>query len=117
MASFQIEGGRKLSGELVPQGAKNEALQVLCAILLTDKEVIIDNIPDIVDVNNLITLITNLGVQVKRLSPSKWSFKAESVNLEYLLTDEYKQKSSSLRVSAHCLPDLVRDIFQNRVAT
>jgi UDP-N-acetylglucosamine 1-carboxyvinyltransferase len=107
MASFQIEGGRKLSGELVPQGAKNEALQVLCATLLTNKEVIIDNIPDIVDVNNLITLISNLGVEVKRLSQSKWSFKAEKVNLEYLLTEEYKQKSSSLRGSVMIIGPLL----------
>jgi UDP-N-acetylglucosamine 1-carboxyvinyltransferase len=107
MASFQIEGGRKLSGELVPQGAKNEALQVLCATLLTDKEVIIDNIPDIVDVNNLITLISSLGVEVKRLSQSKYSFKAQTVNLEYLLTDEYKQKSASLRGSVMIIGPLL----------
>jgi UDP-N-acetylglucosamine 1-carboxyvinyltransferase len=107
MASFQIEGGRKLSGELTPQGAKNEALQVLCATLLTNKEVLIDNIPDIVDVNNLITLISNLGVEVKRLSKSQWSFKAVSVNLEYLLSEEYKQKSSSLRGSVMIIGPLL----------
>jgi UDP-N-acetylglucosamine 1-carboxyvinyltransferase len=107
MASFLIEGGRKLSGELVPQGAKNEALQALCATLLTNKEVTIDNIPDIIDVRNLITLISNLGVEVKRLSESRWSFKAESVDLEYLLTEEYKQKSASLRGSVMIIGPLL----------
>jgi UDP-N-acetylglucosamine 1-carboxyvinyltransferase len=107
MGSFQIEGGHKLKGNLVPQGAKNEALQVLCATLLTKEEVIIDNIPDIVDVNNLISLITNLGVSVVRLSPSKYSFKAGAVNLEYLLSEEYKSKSSSMRGSVMVIGPLL----------
>jgi len=107
MASFLIEGGRKLSGEIVPQGAKNEALQVISAVLLTDQEVLIDNIPDIVDVNNLITLISNMGVEVKRLSQARWSFRAENVNLEYLLSEEYIQKSSSLRGSVMIIGPLL----------
>jgi UDP-N-acetylglucosamine 1-carboxyvinyltransferase len=99
MGSFQIEGGHKLKGKIMPQGAKNEALQVLCATLLTNEEVIIDNVPEIVDIINLITLLDNLGVTVKKLSSSKFSFKAESVNLEYLLSEEFKSKSASLRGS------------------
>lgn len=99
MGAFQIEGGRKLKGEIVPQGAKNEALQILCATLLTPEEVIIENIPDILDVNNLIGLLNDLGVWVKKLSPGKYSFKAENVNIEYLLSDDYRRKSSSLRGS------------------
>ncbi|MBN1599508.1 MAG: UDP-N-acetylglucosamine 1-carboxyvinyltransferase [Bacteroidales bacterium] len=107
MSSFQIEGSRKLYGEILPQGAKNEALQVICAALLTHEEVIIDNIPDIIDVNNLIGLISNLGVTVKRLSPLKYSFKAENVNLEYLHSDEYSRKSSSLRGSVMLIGPLL----------
>lgn len=99
MGSFRIEGGTKLKGELTPQGAKNEALQILCAILLTPEEVVIENIPDIVDVNNLIGLLKDLGVEVKKLDTGKYSFRALDVNIEYLLSDEYRVKSSSLRGS------------------
>lgn len=99
MGSFRIEGGTRLKGEIIPQGAKNEALQILCATLLTPEEVIIDNIPDILDVNNLIQLLSDLGVQVKKLEKGKYRFKAENVNIEYLLSDEYRKKSSSLRGS------------------
>jgi len=107
MASFQIEGGRKLEGELIPQGAKNEALQVLCAVLLTEKEVVIDNIPDIADVNNLITLLSSLGADVKRLSDKKYSFKAATIDIDYLLTEDYKRKSSSLRGSVMIIGPLL----------
>ncbi len=107
MGSFQIEGGRKLKGNLIPQGAKNEALQILCATLLTNEEVIIDNVPDILDVNNLINLLANLGVNVTRLSALKYSFKAESVNLEYLLSEDYKSKSASLRGSVMIIGPLL----------
>jgi len=99
MASFRIEGGRKLSGTIVPQGAKNEALQILCATLLTSEEVVVENIPDILDVNNLIGLLSDMGVVVNKLGDGIYSFKAEKVNIEYLLSDDYKKKSSSLRGS------------------
>jgi UDP-N-acetylglucosamine 1-carboxyvinyltransferase len=107
MGSFQIEGGHKLKGILTPQGAKNEALQVLCATLLTSEEIIIDNIPDILDVNNLINLLSKLGVKVNRLSGSKYSFKAETVDLEYLLTEEYKNITASLRGSVMIIGPLL----------
>ncbi|MBQ1851138.1 MAG: UDP-N-acetylglucosamine 1-carboxyvinyltransferase [Paludibacteraceae bacterium] len=99
MASFVIEGGRRLSGSITPQGAKNEALQVICATLLTPDEVTINNIPDIADVNNLIELISNMGVKVNRLSHHSCTFKAESINFDYLHTQEYRTKSSNLRGS------------------
>ncbi len=107
MASFHIEGGHKLKGEIKPQGAKNEALQILCATLLTAEEVIIENIPDIVDVNNLINLLGDLGVEVKNLAKGKYSFKAENVNIEYLLSEQYKAKSSSLRGSVMIIGPLL----------
>ncbi|MBN2484855.1 MAG: UDP-N-acetylglucosamine 1-carboxyvinyltransferase [Bacteroidales bacterium] len=107
MASFRIEGGRKLNGTITPQGAKNEALQVLCATLLTPEEVIIDNIPDILDVNNLIDLLSDLGVEVNKLATGKYSFRAKDINIEYLLTEEYKKKSSSLRGSVMIIGPLL----------
>ncbi|MBR6251195.1 MAG: UDP-N-acetylglucosamine 1-carboxyvinyltransferase [Bacteroidales bacterium] len=99
MSSFVIEGGRPLSGSIDPQGAKNEALQVLCATLLTSEEVVIDNIPDIVDVNNLINLLAAMGVGVRRESPHRCHLQAANINLDYLLTDDFKQRASSLRGS------------------
>jgi UDP-N-acetylglucosamine 1-carboxyvinyltransferase len=99
MASFKVSGGKPLRGEIIPQGAKNEALQVICATLLTDEEVIINNIPDILDVNNLIDLIGSLGAEVNRLSKNSCSFKARQVNMDYLLTEDYKKRSASLRGS------------------
>lgn len=99
MGSFEIRGGKKLKGEVIPQGAKNEALQVICAVLLTEEEVIISNIPDIVDVNKLISLLEDLGVAVERLSKNEYSFKAENINIEYLNSAEFKKKGSSLRGS------------------
>lgn len=99
MATFEVTGGQRLKGELVPQGAKNEALQVICATLLTPQEVIIDNIPDIQDVNVLISLIAALGVEVKQISELKYSFKAKNVNIEYLKSDDFKRKASRLRGS------------------
>ena len=107
MGSFQIEGGHRLKGELIPQGAKNEALQVICATLLTPEEVIIDNIPDILDVKNLISLMQNMGVEVGQLSELKYSFAARNINLEYLLSDEYARQSSSLRGSVMILGPLL----------
>ncbi len=99
MGTFKIEGGHQLSGEITPQGAKNEALQILCAVLLTSKEVIINNIPDIVDVNKLISLLQDLGVKVVKKGKGSYSFKADNVNLDYLQSDRYKQDGSRLRGS------------------
>lgn len=107
MSSFQIEGGQKMHGTLIPQGAKNEALQVISATLLTYDEVVIDNIPEINDVVNLINLLKSLGVKVQSLSKGKYSFKAENVNLEFLLSDEYRRKSASLRGSVMIIGPLV----------
>jgi UDP-N-acetylglucosamine 1-carboxyvinyltransferase len=99
MSSFQIEGGRQLSGSITPQGAKNEALQVLCAVLLTSETITISNIPDILDVNNLIGLLADMGVDVKRESTDTYTFKADNVNLDYLQTEDFYSKSASLRGS------------------
>jgi UDP-N-acetylglucosamine 1-carboxyvinyltransferase len=97
--AFLVEGGKKLLGDIVPQGAKNEALQVICASLLTDKEVEIENIPEIVDVLNLIELLKNIGVKVNKLSKGKYKFKADEINLEYLNSNDFYIKSSSIRGS------------------
>jgi UDP-N-acetylglucosamine 1-carboxyvinyltransferase len=99
MSTFVIEGGHKLSGNITPQGAKNEALQVICAVLLTDKEVIINNIPNIRDVNKLIFILQELGVKVRQLNDHAYSFKADEINLKYLESDEFKKDGSSLRGS------------------
>ena len=99
MASFEIIGGNKLKGELVPQGAKNEALQILCAVLLTPEKVTISNIPNIRDVNKLIDLLSDLGVKVKKLSEDTYEFIADDVDLEHLHSEEYKKKGSGLRGS------------------
>ncbi|MDR1881362.1 MAG: UDP-N-acetylglucosamine 1-carboxyvinyltransferase [Prevotella sp.] len=107
MASFIIQGGCRLSGEITPQGAKNEALQVICAVLLTPEEVIIENIPDILDVNNLIALLGEMGVETKRLAESAWSFKAGNVNIDYLQSPEFMKKSASLRGSVMIIGPLV----------
>ena len=99
MGTFKIEGGHQLKGDITPQGAKNEALQILCAVLLTSDKIIIDNIPDIVDVNKLIKLLINLGVEVEKLAPNKYSFKAENVNLKYLESEAFKVEGRGLRGS------------------
>ena len=99
MATFKVKGGFKLKGDLHPQGAKNEALQVLCAILLTPEEVIMENVPNIRDVNILIDLLRDLNVRVNQISKSTYSFKAENVNIDYLSSDDYKTKSSRIRGS------------------
>ena len=99
MGTFQIEGGHRLSGEIQPQGAKNEALQILCAVLLTPEEVIIENIPDIVDVNKLIKILGNLGVKIQKLGKGKYAFKADDIQLEYLESELFKKEGSSLRGS------------------
>lgn len=99
MEFFIIEGGHSLSGTITPQGAKNEALEVICASLLTPEEVRIKNIPDILDVKNLILLLTDIGVDVTRISRNEYSFKAENINLDYLESDEFIRKCASLRGS------------------
>ena len=99
MGTFKIEGGHQLSGEITPQGAKNEALQILCAVLLTSQKVIINNIPDIVDVNKLIQLLKDLGVKVQKLDKGSYSFQADKVNLDYLQSDDFKKDGSGLRGS------------------
>jgi UDP-N-acetylglucosamine 1-carboxyvinyltransferase len=107
MASFKIKGGTSLKGELIPQGAKNEALQIICAVLLTEETVLIKNIPDILDVNNLILLLEKMGVEVKKLNKIDYSFKAESVNLDYLKTEEFKTQGARLRGSVMILGPLL----------
>jgi UDP-N-acetylglucosamine 1-carboxyvinyltransferase len=99
MSSFIIEGGHSLQGEITPQGAKNEALQVICATLLTGEEVIIENIPDILDVNNLIALLRDMGVAVKKLSDETYSFRAEEIDLTYTQSDDFMKKSGAMRGS------------------
>ncbi|MGB0376204.1 MAG: UDP-N-acetylglucosamine 1-carboxyvinyltransferase [Flavobacteriaceae bacterium] len=99
MSSFKIQGGQALSGEITPQGAKNEALQILAAVLLTDEEVIIHNVPDIVDVNKLIRLLINFGVRVEKRPSNSYSFQANAVRLEYLSSDQFKEDGKGLRGS------------------
>ena len=107
MSSFVIEGGHKLSGEVIPQGAKNEALQILSAVLLTPGEVEISNLPDIVDVNKLIDLLGSMGVKIVKTGEGTWTFKADEVNLDYLNSDEFLKKGSSLRGSVMILGPLL----------
>ncbi|HBX44398.1 UDP-N-acetylglucosamine 1-carboxyvinyltransferase [Limibacterium fermenti] len=99
MSSFIIEGGHRLHGEIIPQGAKNEALQVICAALLTDEEVVIENVPDIVDVNNLLSLLKDMGVSVKPAGHGAWSLKADAIDLAYTESREFIEKSAALRGS------------------
>ena len=99
MSSFIIEGGRKLSGEIEPQGAKNEALQILCAVLLSPEKITINNLPDIVDINILIDLLSDLGVKIQKLSPISYTFKSDEINLDYLTSDEFKTKGTRIRGS------------------
>ena len=107
MSSFQIEGGRRLSGSITPQGAKNEALQVICAVLLTSETITISNLPDILDVNNLINLLSDMGVEINRKSPSICTFKAENINLDYLQTEDFYRQSASLRGSVMIVGPMV----------
>ena len=107
MASFVIEGGHRLSGEIHPQGAKNEVLQIICATLLTAEEVTVHNIPDILDVNNLIQLMRDMGVTVSKKDIDTYSFKAEKLDLSYLESDEFLKKCSSLRGSVMLIGPMV----------
>ena len=106
MASFKIEGGHLLSGTITPQGAKNEALQVICATLLTHEKVVIHNIPDIRDVNNLIQLLKSIGVKVTKTDNS-YTFQADELNMEYLESDEFVQKCAELRGSVMMIGPLL----------
>lgn len=97
MSVFEIRGGKPLKGSITPQGAKNEALQVLCAVLLTEEQVTIHNVPDILDVNMLIELLGDLGVMVHKIADNSYTFEAKSVNIEFLQSEVYKKKSGKLR--------------------
>jgi len=99
MGSFEVYGGIKLNGEITPQGAKNEALQIICATLLTDGEVTVHNLPDIIDVNHLIDLLDEMGVKINRLSPGSVSFKADKPNIDFLSSEQFRKKASRLRGS------------------
>lgn len=99
MAIFEVQGGRELYGEITPQGAKNEALQILCAVLLTPEKVTISNIPNIVDVNKLIDLLRSMDVKVEQLDEDTYTFQADEVNIEYLNSEEFRKKGSGLRGS------------------
>jgi UDP-N-acetylglucosamine 1-carboxyvinyltransferase len=99
MNRFEIKGGKRLSGEIIPQGAKNEALQILCAVLLTAEKVTIHNIPDIVDVNKLIELLGALGVKIENLGNGSCSFQADNVDVDFMISEEFKKKGAALRGS------------------
>lgn len=93
MGSFEVHGGNRLKGTIVPQGAKNEALQILSAVVLTDGEMTISNIPDILDVNLLIELLQDMGVKTERLNADTYRFKADAINIDYLSSDEFRKKA------------------------
>jgi len=99
MAIFEVTGGKQLKGEIIPQGAKNEALQILCAVLLTPEKVTISNIPDIVDINKLIDLLRDLGVKVEKTGHEEYSFQSDAINVDYLVSPEFKKKGGGLRGS------------------
>ncbi len=99
MASFEIIGGKQLKGELTPQGAKNEALQIISAVLLTPEKVVINNIPDIIDVNKLIDLLRDLGVKVEKTAHEQFTFQADEVNIDYINSEKFKNKGGALRGS------------------
>lgn len=99
MATFQIEGGHQLKGDIQPQGAKNEALQILCAVLLTPEKVTISNVPDIIDVNKLIMILQNLGVKVEKIKKGEFTFQADNLDLDYLESEKFKKEGSGLRGS------------------
>ena len=99
MGAFEIIGGKKLKGEITPQGAKNEALQVINAVLLTPEKVTINNIPDIIDVNKLIDLLSTLGVKINKVGKGSYTFQADEIDVDFMMSDEYKIKGASLRGS------------------
>ncbi len=99
MNSFEITGGAELKGEITPQGAKNEALQIICAVLLTGEKITISNIPDIRDVNKLIEMLEHMGVSVKKIAKGEFEFKADNINLDYMNTTDFKKEASAMRGS------------------
>ncbi len=99
MSSFEIIGGKPLKGELIPQGAKNEALQIICAVLLSPEKITINNIPEIVDVIKLIDLLKSMGVKIEKITSNKYSFQSDNIDLEYLKTADFKKQAASLRGS------------------
>ena len=107
MAIFKVEGGHRLSGEVTPQGAKNEALQILCATLLTREKVVINNIPPILDVMQLIELLASIGVEVERLGEGRYSFRAENIDLDYMRSDDYHNRCRRLRGSVMMIGPLL----------
>lgn len=116
MQSFIIEGGHPLKGTIIPQGAKNEALEVISATLLTADRVVLKNIPDILDVNNLIKLLRDMGVKVSKLAPGEYSFQADTLDLDYLQSDEFIKKSSSLRGSVLTIGPLLGRFHKATIA-
>jgi UDP-N-acetylglucosamine 1-carboxyvinyltransferase len=116
MSSFKVKGGLKLKGEIIPQGAKNEALQILCAVLLTSEKVIINKIPDIRDVNKLIELLEDMGVKVEKLGPESYSFVADNVDLDFLETNDFLNKASALRGSVMILGPLLTRFGKGRLS-
>ncbi len=107
MATFEVTGGTPLSGEITPQGAKNEALQILCAVLLSPEEIVIENIPEIIDVMQLISLLEKLGVKTKRIDKGKYSFEASDIDLEYMQSSEFRHLASRLRGSVMIIGPLL----------
>jgi len=107
MGTFKITGGNSLGGEIIPQGAKNEALQIICAVLLTNEKVILNNVPNIRDVNKLIDLLRGLGVEVIKINENKYSFDASAINLKYLETEDFYAKATSIRGSVMILGPLL----------
>ena len=116
MSSFRVKGGLKLKGEIIPQGAKNEALQILCAVLLTSDKITIHKIPNIRDVNKLIELLSDMGVKVQKIGPESFEFQADNVNIKYLETDEFLKKASSLRGSVMILGPLLARFGHGRLS-
>ena len=110
MASFEVVGGKKLKGSITPQGAKNEALQILCAVLLTPEKVVIKNIPQIRDILKLIDLLNSLGVKVTKITDSEYEFVAENINLEYLESTEFREKRWCIKRFCYDIGAYVRSI-------
>src|SRR5437868_4097235 len=115
MDSFEVTGSRPLKGEITPQGAKNEALQILCATLLTSEQVMISNIPDIRDVNKLIELLADIGVSVSKTGKGEYVFEARNINLDYLNSDDFKKKGAALRGSIMIVGPLLARFGKARI--
>ena len=107
MAIFKVEGGHRLSGSITPQGAKNEALQIICATLLTSERVTVHNVPQILDVMQLIELLRRMGVEIERIAEGSYTFKARDIDFEYLKSDDYRQRCMRLRGSVMLIGPLL----------